>query len=141
MANLHLDHYVNKVESLLRSLPVTERNPLRFLDSAMEKWADKDTHPIFNFRDITLSEASVLISTLFSSNSSGHRGLTSLAIKSAMGKLLIPVQHIVNTSFKSETFAMKWKLSAINPRLKSQGLDRSSTCSYRPISLHCVCCI
>ena len=135
MANLQLDHYVEKVDSILNNLPTANRNPLRYLDSALDKWAHKDARPFFKFKEITLSETSVLISTLSQSSSSGHGGLTSLAIKSAMGKLLIPVQHIVNTSFKSESFAMKWKLSAINPRLKSQGLDRSSTTSYRPISL------
>ena len=59
----------------------------------------------------------------------------SLSIKAAAGKLLISVQHIINTSLKSKTFAMKWKLSVVNPRLKSQSLDKISTSSYRPISL------
>ena len=108
---------------------------MRVLNSALDNWEDKDRCPIFKFREVTLAKMNALISILSSSNSAGHGGLTSLPIKAASGKLLRPVQHIINTSLLSKTFAMKWKLSVVIPRLKSKDLDRTSTSSYRPISL------
>ena len=59
MANAQLDYFVKKVDKLIENLPTTNRNPLRYLDSALEKWQHKDERPEFNFRDISLTEASV----------------------------------------------------------------------------------
>ena len=42
MANLQQNYYINKVSKLLRKIPVSNRNPHRFLDQALENWEEKD---------------------------------------------------------------------------------------------------
>ena len=42
MANLQMEYFVDKVEQIHRKIPITQRNPHRFIESAMESWQDKD---------------------------------------------------------------------------------------------------
>ena len=96
MANLQLDFYRKKVQDIRRKIPVTVRNPHRFLDYALDKWKDK--RPVFAFRMISLTETDRLILSLHNSMAYDHDGLDALAFKSACLNLLRPVQHLVNLS-------------------------------------------
>ena len=135
VANHQLDFYIKKIQEIKNKIPITDRNPHRFLDKALSDWVHKDERPIFEFKPINLNETKVLISTLSTSPALGHDNLDALAIKSAGDKLLIPLQRLVNLSLTSARYAMKWKISKINPRLKSRGLDTMEASNYRPVAV------
>ena len=101
----------------------------------LDKWENKDERPVFDFRDVTLTEVDEMIATLANSSSFGHDGLDSLSIKAAATNLRCPLQYIINSSLRTSNFPMKWKLARIIPRLKSPELDRNDVSSFRPISV------
>ena len=125
MATLQLDYFIKKLETVNSKLTVTNRNPHRLLDTALDNWEDKDTWPVFEFREITLAETEKLIMTLSNSSAAGYDNLDALALKSAPRGLVAPLRHLVNLSLKSSKFAMKWKIAELTPRLKDKNLDRT----------------
>ena len=135
MANLQLSYYRDKIDKIAEKIIPSQRNPHRFLDAALNKWEDKDERPVFEFRDVTLTEVDKMIATLANSSSFGHDELDSLSIKAAATNLRSPIQFIVNSSLRTSNFPMKWKLARIIPRLKSPELDRNDVSSFRPISV------
>ena len=73
MANEQLTYYENKVKKLMDKIPCSQRNPHRFLDSALDTWEHKDKHPVFVF----------LISAMSNYTVAGYEGLDATAIKLA----------------------------------------------------------
>ena len=134
MANLQLEHYIEKVKAIREKIPISLRNPHRYLDYALEKWRLRDMRETFHFKEITLSDADRLIQTLHNSAAFGHDRLDSVSFKSARPHLVRPIQHLVNLSLRNSKCAMKWKFSAISPRLKSNELDKRDVSSYRPVA-------
>ena len=47
---------------------------------------------------------------------------------------MTPIRHIINSSLLSGNVAMKWKISALTPRLKSKDANKLLASSYRPIA-------
>ena len=92
MANLQMDYYQEKIK---KCHPLRE-NPHRFLDRALSSWDEKDNVPIFQFREISLSETFKLISIL--AESSAFDKIDSIGIKAAASQLVNPIQHIINTA-------------------------------------------
>ena len=135
MANLQVNYYTNKVNNLIRKIPVTNRNPHRFLMDALSTWTGKSAIPIFEFREISLKETSDLISKMSKSSAMGHNKLDSQGIKDAHVHLVRHIRHLINSSLQSGKFARKWKFSKISPRLKNQELDKCSVESYRPVAI------
>ena len=135
MANLQLSYHRDKIDKIAEKITPSQRNPHRFLDAALKNWEDKDERPVFEFREVTLTEVDEMIATLANSSSFGHDELDSLSIKAAATNLRSPIQFIINSSLKTSNFPMKWKLARIFPRLKSPELDRNEVSSFRPISI------
>ena len=135
MANLQINYYVDKLKKLVQNIPVSQRNPHRFLDRALNLWEEKDARVVFMFREVTKEETLGFISSLSNSTAFGNDNLDSLGIKQGGISLITPIRHIINTSLIGGKVAMKWKLAALNPRLKASDLDRQSVSSYRPIAV------
>ena len=135
MADLQLNYYTEKISTLQSKIPVSNRNPHRFLDCALANWADKDERAVFNFREITIMETSQLISSLAGSTALGHDEIDSLAIKSAAQHLINPLRKIINMSLSEGKFIQKWIFARVTPRLKSHDMDTTSTSSYRPVAV------
>ena len=134
MANLQIKYYEDKIKKLIEKIPVSNRNPLRFLDSSLDSWEGKVARPTFNFQEISLEETGKLISNLGSSSSFGHDQLDGLALKEVGPHILIPLKHLINKSLQKWKFVQCWKLTCLSPRLKSSDLDKMSVSSYRPIA-------
>ena len=79
MANLQMQYSENKIKNLIINIPVSNCNPHRVLDAAIENW--EDAVPTFNFRNVTLAETAKLISTLSESTAYGHDCINSIASK------------------------------------------------------------
>ena len=131
MANFQLEHYINKVKSIMEHLPRPIGNPYRVLDAALARWDDTDNILEFKFRDVTLAETSKYISTLSDSTDR----IDSIAIKSAAAQLIRPLQHIIKLSLNKSQFCRKWKFSKLTPTLKSRDLNRMLPSSYRPMAV------
>ena len=101
----------------------------------MREWEERDARPIFKFREISLSETVKLISTLGNSEAFGTDNLDSLGIKTVIGEISGPIQHLVNTSLNTMKFAQKWKMAKVTRRLKSKELDKLDVSSYRPVAV------
>ena len=135
MANLQMEYYDEKIKNLTAKIPRSSRNPLRYLDSAMSRWQQRDEVPFFKFRPVTVDEMNQLISSLSESTALGHDNLDSISLKSVAPLLIRPLIHIVNTSLMTSKFARKWKFARLTPRLKSKELDRNCISSYRPVAV------
>ena len=135
MANILLDFYNSKIESLGRALEKRGRDPLRFLDRALAQWEGTGGIKTFTIRQISRSETLELIRKLGNSTAHGRDGIDALTIKTAAADLSGPLTHLINTSIRSQTFASRWKLSRIIPHLKSQDSNKLEPGSYRPVAL------
>ena len=59
LANLQMEFFNDKVKGLIRDLPITNTNPLKWIKKSMESWkAEKvgSKLPIFKFKELTLLE-------------------------------------------------------------------------------------
>ena len=135
MANLQLDFYNKKINKLIEKIPKSNRNPLRYLEKAMDNWEQRDTRPIFKFREVTLQETVALINSLGNSEAFGHDSIDAQAIKTVATEISQQIKHLINTSLMMNKFANKWKFSKVTPRLKSKDLDRHNVSSYRPVAV------
>ena len=120
MANHQMSYYEGKVQGLLRNIPVSTRNPLRFLEAALNSWTEKDARPIFKFKIITLTETESLLANMSDSLALGHDRIDSSGIKAAKDYLARPIMHIINTSLMEGKFANKWKISQLSPEEQGQ---------------------
>ena len=132
---MQMQHYIDKVRKIVQKIPISGRDPLRYLKVAMNKWDGKMARPVLEFREITLAETDKLITSLSSSKSFGHDTIDAQGIKDAAPQLLRPIQFLINFSLKNGKFARKWKFSRITPMLKSRECDRMDVSSYRPVSV------
>ena len=112
-----------------------QSDPLNLLKQALDKWKNKDKVNTFSFKEISILETSNLVAKLGNSVSYGHDGIDALTFKLILPTILIPLNHLVNTSLKTNKFAMKWKLSKVIPLLKDKDSNRLSPAEYRPVSL------
>ena len=135
MANLQPNYYVDKLKEIMTNIPISQRNPHRVLDRAIENWDDSGNIPTFEFREVTLVETHKFIMTMSDSTASGHDGLDPLGIKTAVTQLIHPLQHLINSSLNKSTFPRKWKFSKLTPIYKGKGCSRSDTSSYRPVAV------
>ena len=135
IANAQLDFYEKKLNTLRGKLAPKTSNPLDLLKNALDKWDKKDEVNSFSFKEISILETSNLVSKLGNSVSYGHDGIDALSFKLILPTILIPLNHIINTSLRKGKFAMKWKLSKVIPLLKSKDSNRLDAGEYRPVSL------
>ena len=56
MVNCQMDFFVRKVQNLVDKIPLSGRDPLRFLKRAFEQWEEKDRVEVFKFREVTIEE-------------------------------------------------------------------------------------
>ena len=86
-------------------------------------------------REITLTETVELIRTLGNGKAFGHDTLDAMTLKLTAPSVLVPLQHLINLSISTSTFANKWHIGRLIPLHKGKQLDKMSSSSYRPISL------
>ena len=96
MANHQLDFYNAKVKKLLEKIPTSNRDPLRFLDRAMDSWEERDAHGFFELKEISKSDIMKLISTMSNSEAFGIDGIDSIALKTVAEEISGPLQKIIN---------------------------------------------
>ena len=138
LANLQLKHYEDKVNTLITNLqkvPGTPGLAEEKLLQALESWPQRTLIPKFKFRKISILETSRIVSELSNSTSCGQDEIDSNFIKLILPSLLIPINHLVNTSLSTSTFANKWRISQIHPLLKDKDLNQLDPGSYRPVSM------
>ena len=138
LANQQLKFYEDKVNSLITNLQNTPGSPgipEEKLLQALESWPQRSLIPIFKFRKISILEMSQIISDLSNSTSCGQDEVDSNFIKLILPSLLIPLNHLVNTSLSTNTFANKWRISQIHPLLKDKDLNQLDPASFRPVAM------
>ena len=135
LAEAQLKCYENKLNKLRNKMWIKQTDPLELLKTALERWNKSENFEEFEFRKITLLETSQLVSKLGNSTTYGHDEIDALTIKLILPYILIPLQHIVNSSLVSNKFAMKWKLHKVIPLLKSTDSNKLDPEEYRPVSL------
>ena len=135
MANMLINYYQEKIEKLIAKIPLSMRNPHRYLDRAMESWEEKDNRTVFKFKLISLSETMKLIIDMGNLAAMGHDKIDAQGIKAAASQLVKPKQHIINTPLSKRKFAAKWKLSRLTLRLKSKDSNRFEVSAYQPVTV------
>ena len=135
LANELQKYYSEKVKKLIGGLKRRGRDPLIFLNRAMQKWQGKVNLPIFNLRKINEIETLNIIKQLSNTSAHGRDDLDALTIKMAAGALVRPLTHIINTSIGTSSFASKWKVAKVIPILKSSDSSKMDPASFRPVSL------
>ena len=136
LANIQNDHFTNKIKKLKENIPVSNTEPLKLLKDALLRWGPKTT----NIKNMKLQPVGRLhtlnlIKKLGNSTSHGMDGLDSITLKMIAEDITDPINHIVNLSIQTETFANKWKMGKIIPIFKGKGKDTNSPESYRPVSI------
>ena len=94
MSNSQLDFYNTKVENLIKNLPNSDRDPLRYLKEAMNTWEERDARPIFHFREINKTDVLKLIGSLSNSEAFGVDEIDALALKSVAQEISEPLIHL-----------------------------------------------
>ena len=120
LANIQLEHFSSKISQLMERLanqPSPPRNPLNYLEEALQRWI------------------LILISKLGNTTACGLDEIDAQTIKLAAENLIMPIKHLVNTSLREARFANKWKIAKTIPILKDKDLDKTSPNSYRPVAL------
>ena len=135
LANCQMDYFVEKVRKLTNNLPQQGHNPLRWLNTAMSKWKNRDSLQQFSFKELSLQDTVKIIGSLGNSTSFGVDEIDALAIKAAVVHLAPPLRHMVNVSLSTSKFANRWKLSKLLPLLKSTDANKLLPSSYRPIAI------
>ena len=138
LANLQLKSYEDKVNSLITNLQNTPGSagiPEEKLIQALENWPQRSLIPVFKFRKISILETSQIVSNLSNSTSCGQDEVDSNFIKLILPSLLIPLNHLVNTSLSTNTFANKWRISQIHPLLKDKDMNQLDPASFRPVAM------
>ena len=138
LATIQLEYFSEKIDKLMNRLanqPQTLRNPLEYLELALQRWENKQKVPKFKFREVTTQETIKMIAKLGNSTACGLDELDAHSIKLAADSLILPIKHLVNTSLVQARYANHWKISKTIPILKDKSLDKTSPSSYRPIAL------
>ena len=136
LANLQLDHFNKKIESLLSSIPNNRNDPLRLLKTAFLRWGtNSDNRPQFKLEMITESKTVDLLKQLGNSKSFGIDEIDAESLKLAASSLKKPLTFIINQSLTTCTFANQWKVSKLIPLYKGKGTDKCNPENYRPIAL------
>ena len=135
IANILQKFYKEKVENLVKELKKGGRGPLRFLNAVLQKWESGGRIPTFPLKEITEKETRDYIMKLGNTAAAGIDRLDAMTVKLAVDKLTRPINHIINMSIRTQTFANRWKFSKIIPILKSPEVSRLKHSSYRPVTL------
>ena len=135
MANVLIEHFEQKINNLRSKQWPREDDPLIPLRAALDRWGKTEQIVTFKFKKISLLETSKLVNNLSNSVSFGHDKIDALTIKQILPQIIIPLNHLVNTSLSENRFAMKWKLARLLPLLKDKDSNRLDPAQYRPISL------
>ena len=135
IANIQVNYFTEKVNSLVSQLPITVQDPLLILKSVMNRWKDKDKFPTLILKPITVSETVKCIRKLSNGTSYGHDKLDAMSVKLAADSLTGPINFLTNMSIETEKFPNRWCITKILPLYKGGGKDRQKPEAYRPISL------
>ena len=135
LAAIQLEFYNNKIQALMRSLPATQGDPLRYLRVALQRWNRSSTIQSFEFREVSTLETVEMISKLGNTTACGLDEVDARAIKLVAESLTLPIKHMINVSLLDGKFANKWKIAKTIPLLKNNDMDKLSPSSYRPVAL------
>ena len=134
LANAQLDYYIEKLDTIRKSLPKVRNDPLRYISKLFKKWNPPGGKPKFSLKSVTVQETLKMLSNLKHSHSFGRDELDPATIKLVAPILAPTFTHIINLSLGTSTFPMKWKISRIVPLLKSIESDKHNPASYRPVA-------
>ena len=135
LANVLIDHFEQKINILKNKQWPKEADPLIPLKAALQRWGNSDQIVSFKFKEISLIETTKLVTNLSNSVSFGHDEVDAMTIKLILPQIIIPLNHLVNTSLRENRFAMKWKLARLLPLLKEKDSNRLDPAQYKLISL------
>ena len=76
-----------------------------------------------------------IIGELGNTGTMGHDELDPLTLKLVTKTVAKPIQHILNTSIRTQTYANKWKIGQLIPLFKGGDENKLECRSYRPISI------
>ena len=82
---------------------------------------------------ISRSEITKIVCDLNPGNSAGIDGSSSIIVKEILSAVILPLQHIINLSFKNGVFPSAFKEARIIPLHKGDSPENPS--NYRPISI------
>ena len=125
LANSLQDYFKEKISNLMKNLKKWDMDPLETLSKSMSRWKESKNIPVFNLRQISVDETLKIISGLGNSTAFGRDGIDAMAVKVAKYYLASHICHLVNTSIRMKTFAMKWKTARVIPILKSKDMSAS----------------
>ena len=135
IANHMNNYFIEKIRTLKEKIPVNSEDPLKLLKRAMKNWEGRRNITEFELRDITLNELNEILRELKNTTTMGFDGLDAMTLKLAAPDIIKPLQHVLNTSMRTQVFCNKWKFTKHLPLYKGDGNDRNSEKSYRPISI------
>ena len=135
MANILSEQFEKKTKRIKDGIPVTDIDPLKTLEKAIEKWDYSEQRVELEFREATTMEVVNIIKELSNSKTMGFDTMDSFSLKLVAVTVSNPIRHIVNRSISSHTFSNKWKLAKVIPLHKGGGTDRLSPENYRQISI------
>ena len=134
LANIQVDYYEKKVNTIKDKLPRVNVDPLEILRSSFERWRPAGGRPSFVLKSVTEKEVGEMIAKLKNSHAYGIDRIDAASIKMAAGILIPGITHVINLSLCQAKFPAKWKLARILPLLKSKESDKFNPASYRPVS-------
>ena len=128
-------YFIDKITSLKNNIPVRTKDPLDLLRKSLQNWNGLQNRQNFELREVSLIEVCNMLKDMKTSNTMGHDGLDAMSCKLIAPSIIRPLQHILNTSIRTQTFCNKWKIGKFIPLLKNGAEDKLSIKYYRPISI------
>ena len=134
LADLQALFYRDKVRNIKNLIPKVNRDPLKLLRNAFDRWTPETPVPIFHLKEVRREEILKILSNLKNSSAYGHDEIDAGTLKMAAPVIANAVMHVVNLSICTSIFPPKWKLGRVIPLLKSRELNTNLPSSYRPVS-------
>ena len=135
MSNVINTYYKEKIEDLVREIPVTNSDPLGILKYHMNRWVGTEKYnKTFKFNPVTLEDVKSVVNDLSNTCATGDDEIHMKIIKDGIDKLGVYILRIVNLSINKGVFPNIWKLMKIIPNYKNKG-KRTDKSSFRPVCL------
>ena len=113
MASCLNDFFVNKVQAICRKLESSDFDPFSTLRGVFNKRVGRNTIATFEFLKVSPSLVRKVIRDLTNSNAECRDRLSNWIIKQSEHVLVMPITHLINSSFNASEYGSytKWKAS------------------------------
>ena len=127
--------FIEKIQTFKRNIPPRTKDPLELLRKSIRNWKGAKDRIKFELKEVTTLEVCNIFKEHNNSTTTGNEGLDAMSCKCIAPSIIRPLQHILNTSIRTQTFCNKWKVGNLIPLYKNGADDKNNIKSYRPISI------